>query len=247
MLPTSLAIDVLNRQIAVAEAKEPPAAVAREEEYFRANIGNVEAPEDILEDFRLYRYVMTAFDLQGAMDARAIVQKVLEEGADETSDLAVRLSDAKYRELTEAFAFNLSGNLKLLLPDFIDEVAARYQRVQLEIDAGETSNGARLAAYFDRRMEGITSWFQVLADPPLREVVFTALNLPDSVQTEDIDKLAARLEDRIALTDLQDPEKRTEFIQRFAINTDIASTSFTAQNAAVQILAASGVSFNSLL
>ncbi|MEM1410136.1 MAG: DUF1217 domain-containing protein, partial [Pseudomonadota bacterium] len=132
MVTTLLAIDTFNRQLATAQASGPPAQVVREETYFRENIANITTPEELLADFRLYRYVMTAYDLAEAIDSRAIVQRVLEEGSDDAEDLAVRLNDPRFQRLTDELGFAVAGNLKLLLPNFIDQVAAQYQRVALE-------------------------------------------------------------------------------------------------------------------
>ncbi|NNU17349.1 DUF1217 domain-containing protein [Parvularcula sp. ZS-1/3] len=244
MISTVLATELLNRRLVQAETQAPPPQVRRETDYFRANIGEVETPEDLLADFRLYRYVMTAYDLEGALDAKAIIGRVLEEGSDDRSDLANRLNDAKYRELTDALGFSVAGNLKLQLPDFLDKVASRYQRVQLEIEAGETNNGARLSAYFDRKIGEVSSWFEVLADPPLRDVMFTALSLPQELQGADIDKLAERFEKAIPLQDLKDEARREQFLYRFAINNDIVQTQVASGSAAVRLLAASAPQTN---
>ena len=166
---------------------------------------------------------MTAYDLAEAIDSRAIVQRVLEEGSDDAEDLAVRLNDPRFQRLTDELGFAVAGNLKLLLPNFIDQVAAQYQRVALEREAGETNNAVRLAAYFDRQITEASGWFAVLADPPLREGVLTALQIPQAFQTLDPDRLVEELEERYAFADFQDTEKRQEFITRFAIFTEIAA------------------------
>lgn len=238
MISTVLATQLLDRRFVQAETAAPPPQVQRETDYFRENIGQVETAEDLLADFRLYRYVMTAYDLQGALDAKAIIGRVLEEGSDDASDLANRLNDAKYRELTDDLGFSVAGNLKLQLPDFLDEVASRYQRVQLEIEAGEVNNGARLSAYFERKIGEVSSWFEVLGDPPLRDVMFTALGLPQELQGADIDDLVNRFESAIPLNDLKDEAKRDQFLYRFAINNDLQTTPTVTGSSAVQLLAA---------
>lgn len=237
MIPTLLAADILSRRIEQAASEAPPPPIARETAYFRAEIGKVESPEDLIADFRLYRYVMTAFDLSDALGSQAIVRKVLEEGTDDRDDLANRLSDSKFRELADTLGFSVAGNLKLQLPNFLDEVAARYQRAQLEIEAGETNNAARLSSYFDRRIVEADSWFEVLADRPLRDVVFTTLRLPEAMQTLDVDRLKAELEDRYDLADFQDAEKRADFLRRFAIFSDLGGAGGSSpSSSALQLL-----------
>ena len=73
----------------------------------------------------------------------------------------------------------------------------------------------RLALYFERKAPGLTSFYQVLADPALAQVVRTALGLPDSFASADIDKQVALFESKIDIADLKDPEKLSKFMQRF--------------------------------
>lgn len=247
MVTTLLALDLLNRKIETAATKPPSPVIERETAYFRETIGTIETPEELLEDFRLYRYVMTAFDMTEAMEAKAIVRKVLEEGADAPGALANRLADKKYKDLTNALGFSVAGNLKLTFPDFIDEIAGRYERAKLELDAGETNNAVRLASYFERKIGDAGSWFEVMADRPLREVVFTALQLPDAMQTLDVDRLRDELQARFDFANFQNAEKRAAFIERFALLSDLEGTGSAQPTSAALQLLGSPTGLNRLL
>ncbi|GGY51205.1 DUF1217 domain-containing protein [Parvularcula lutaonensis] len=246
MISTLLAIDIFNRQLDGGEMRTP-AKVTRETDYFRSRIGSVETPDDLISDFRLYRYVMTAFDLADAAPQKALVKRVLSEDPSAEGSTAARLADAKFRELSEAFGFGVAGNLKLKLPDFLSEVESRYTRVSAELSIGETSNGARLAAYFDRKIPDAGSWYEILADKPMREVVFTALQMPDAMQTLDVDRLAQELERRFAFEFFQDAEKREEFIRRFAIFSDMNNLSTSTPGAGALSLLTAASRANLLL
>jgi hypothetical protein len=219
-----------NKEVLQAEAKAAqdtgrklPLAKFNEREiaYFRENIGNVSSAEELLADERLYRFALTAFDLESQIGSRALVKKVLEEGVADKDSLANKLVDKKFRDFARAFAFAESGDRNVRNPNFAEEVVAKFRRVKLEGDAGEDNIGVRLAAYFDRKASGLTSWFSVLGDKALREVVFTALDLPNEMQRTNPDKLAEIFEDRLDLEELKDPEKRQKFLQRFTLLYDI--------------------------
>ncbi|MEM9810301.1 MAG: DUF1217 domain-containing protein [Pseudomonadota bacterium] len=330
MLPTLVALDVFNRSLSEGRPEPTVAAeVERETDYFRDTIGEVESADDLLADFRLYRFAMTAFDLSETLESRAIVQRVLSENPQDQDALSRRLQDSRFR--TMATSFDL-GKLQTLSPQveslieqraqqpsflrpaieptatneglrlaadfldtaetltswdqvlnddnlsevvftaldipieiqladddelieelekrydiadfqmarkredfaklfarqydvevtgFIDQVAEQYRVVRSEIGAGETNNGVRLASYFGRQAENITSWFQVLAEEPLRQVVFTALSIPLEAQGMDVDRLAEQLAERYDIADFQDPEERERFIERFAVQFDL--------------------------
>jgi hypothetical protein len=219
-----------NREVLKAEAKAAqdtgrklPLAKFNEREiaYFRENIGNVSSAEELLADERLYRFALTAFDLESQIDSRALVKKVLVEGVADPDSLANKLVDKKFRDFARAFAFAESGDRNVRNPNFAEEVIGKFRRVKLEGDAGEDNIGVRLAAYFDRKASNLTSWFSVLGDKALREVVFTALDLPNEMQRTNPDKLAEIFEDRLKLDELKDPEKRQKFLQRFTLMYDI--------------------------
>ncbi|MEM7740916.1 MAG: DUF1217 domain-containing protein [Pseudomonadota bacterium] len=249
MLTTLVSIDVFQRSLATGQPAPIIASeVDRETEYFRDKIGQVSSVEDLMADFRLYRYALTAFDLSDTLDQKAIIERVLSESTIDPESLVNKLSDDRFTEMAEAFDVFVLGTFKLTDPGFIDEVAERYRVVRSEEAEGEINQGVRLASYFLRNIEDVESWYEVLADPPLREVVFTTLGIPQEVQASDVDQLAADLERRFAIADFQDPEERDRFVQRFAIQHDLGNASIaTSSSAALTLLQSAASSSLSLI
>ena len=54
--------------------------VQRQTAYFQANISKVKTVDDLLNNSKLYNYVMTAFGLQDMTYAKGLIRKVLEGG-----------------------------------------------------------------------------------------------------------------------------------------------------------------------
>lgn len=207
-----------DRQIEVV--RQDP-LTARETQYFRENIGKVSTAEEFVADERLYRYALTAFDLESQIFAKALVKKVLNEGIRDPKALANQLVDRKWNQFARAFAFAEVGDFNVKNPAFVEGVIQRYERVQLEQKVGEDNIAVRLAVYGERKLAGVSSWFSVLADRALREVVFTALDLPNEVATQNPDRLNEILKDRFNIEDFKDPEKLDKFLQRFTLLYDI--------------------------
>lgn len=203
------------------EAVQKDGPVQRESEYFRENIGKISTAEEFVADQRLYRYALTAFDLESQIFARALVEKVLEEGIQDPKALANQLVDRKWNTFARAFAFAEVGNFNTSNPDFVEGVIDRYERVKLEERLGEENIAVRLAVYGDRKLPGVSNWFTVLGDTALREVVFTALDLPPEVAGQNPDRLKALLEDRFDIEKFKDPEELDKFLQRFSLMYDI--------------------------
>jgi hypothetical protein len=86
----------------------------------------------------------------------------------------------------------------------------------------------RLALYFQRKAHEITNWYDVLADTALASVVRTALGLPNSFATADIDKQAQLFEQKLNISDFTDPQKLGKFLTRFTSMYEINNPTSTA-------------------
>ncbi|WEX79114.1 DUF1217 domain-containing protein [Sinorhizobium numidicum] len=82
--------------------------VAREAEYYKANIGKVASVDEFLDDYRLYSYAMKAHGLEDMTYAVAFMRKVLESDLKDDNSFANRLTDERYRNFAEAFSFGAS-------------------------------------------------------------------------------------------------------------------------------------------
>jgi hypothetical protein len=215
--------------------------VARDIEYFRKNIGKVESADELVKDYRLYRVVLSAYGLDAQINSQALMKKVLAEDWSDPKAMANRLVDSRYREIAKAFNFHFFGNIKLKTTSFVEGVMDRFVTAEFEKSTENTNPGVRLALYFKRMAPNITSWYQVLGDKPLYEVVRTALQIPAAGSQTGIDGQAKLLERRIGLANLKDPAALERLIGRFLANYDQANASATLSVASlVQPLAVSG-------
>lgn len=208
----------LTRSLTAAAAQPQ---VARETEYYLANIENVKSIDDFLSDDRLFNYAMKAWGLEEMNYAKALMRKVLTEGIDSDQAFANTLSDSRYKEFAEAFNFARYGETTTIFDRTRQGTVDLYVRQTVEEDAGEQNEGVRLALYFDRKAEGITNAYDVLADAALLQVVQTALSLPETMSLLDLDRQAELINDRLDLEDLKDPEKLAEFLTQFAAKWEI--------------------------
>jgi hypothetical protein len=201
----------------------------RETEYYLANITKAKSIEDFLGDDRLFKYAMKAFGLKDMDYAKAFMKKVLTEGIEDPDSFANSLSDKRYLEFATTFDFEGFGSTATVFNRAQQGTVDKYLRQTLEEDAGKQNEGVRLALYFERKAPTLTSYYQVLADPALAQVMRTALGLPDSFASADIDKQVALFESRIDIADLKDPEKLSKFMQRFTSLWEISNPTSSAQ------------------
>lgn len=227
-------------------AKQPQ--VARETEYYLANIEKVKSIDDFLGNDRLYRYAMKAWGLEDMTYAKAFMRKVLTEGVSSSQSFANKLSDTRYRQFATAFDFAANGETATTLDAAKQGTVDRYVRQKLEQDAGSQNEGVRLALYFERSASNITSAYSILGDKALLKVVQTSLGLPTTMSLLDIDRQAEMITDRLDLADLKDTKKLQSFLTSFAAKWDIDNQS-TSQTSPVALLiqpTETGVSSNLL-
>ena len=195
--------------------------VSRETEYYRDHIGSVESIDEFLADRRLYAYAMKAFGLADMTYATAFIRKALEGGIDDDDSFANRLQDPRYREFVETFNFVRHKAATTVFDRAQSGTIDRYLRQTLEEEAGRQNEGVRLALYFQRKAPTLESALEILGQPALLKVVQVALGIPPETAAQDIDKQAATIASRLDLDDFSDPQKLTDFLNRFATLWDV--------------------------
>ena len=133
------------------------------------------------------------------------------------------------------------------LSTFADEILAQYRARSFETAVGEQNNTYRLAMNAERELPALAAkstsatakWYTVLGNAPLREVMQTALGLPKSFSSIDIDQqvtvLKARAEAAFGSSDLaqfKDMGKMEALTRRFLLQSEIQGQAVASSPAA---------------
>lgn len=243
------------------EAFDSSAPMRREEAYFREKIGNVRTAEDLVSDRRLLKVALGAFGLDGDINNKFFIRKVLEEGTTEKTALANRLSDKTYRALSEAFGFDDAKAPETTKTGFADKILSRYSDKQFETAVGEQNSSLRLAMNAQRELtelakkesSDLTKWYTVLGSEPLRQVMQTAFNLPKAFASIDLDQQVRQIRDKFdgmmgteSLSTLSDPKQMDKLLKRFLTMSQITDNARTLTSPALQILQSGGSSYSIL-
>ncbi|WP_128254879.1 DUF1217 domain-containing protein [Falsirhodobacter deserti] len=223
----------------------------RDEDYFREKIGSITSAEELVSDRRLLKVALGAFGLDDEINSRFFIRKVLEEGTEEKSALANRLSDKSYATMAEAFDFKVGATKEA---GFADKILSRFSDRQFELAVGEQNNDMRLALNAERELATLagksssdtTKWYTVLGSSPLRNVFQTAFGLPSSFAAIDLDQQVRQMQDKMqsllgtdSLSALEDPEKMDTLIKRFLTMSQI-NNSAAAQSPVLQLFQSNG-------
>ncbi len=231
-------------------ARQP--TVQRDEAYFRQNIGRIDTAEQLVADRRLLTVALAAFGLEGEVNNRAFLRKILEDGTLKPDALANRLSDKRFRDLSAAFGFGDFSTPRNKLSDFADRIIPQSRARQFEASVGRQSDTMRLALNAERELSRLATrnlsddaiWFTIMGNKPLRQVIDTALGLPASFASLPVDQQLQNYKDfasrRLGLNsprDLARPEAMERTIRQFVIRSDAQATSpATPGFAALQLL-----------
>lgn len=211
-------------------------AQQRDEAYFRDRIGKADTAEKLVSDKRLLRIALTAFGLEGDLNSKAFIQKVLEGGTLKEGSLANKLANKQYQKFAAAFGYGDFSVPRTKISTFPDEILSQYHARSFEKDVGQQNNAYRLALNAEREIPDLAGkstsekakWYSLLGNPPLREMIQTALGLPKSFAAIDIDQQVSTIQTKTeaafgspSLSQFKDPAKLDALVRRFMLRSEM--------------------------
>lgn len=218
------------------EAFNASSDIQRDVDYFRDNISEVTSAEELVSNYRLLKVALGAFGLDDDINNKYFIERILDEGTLDANSLSNKLSDKRYLKLAEAFGFGNVNTPKTLQGDFPDEIVSSYQNKQFEIAVGEQDANMRLAMNIDTELTEIANkdttnngrWYSVMGNEAVRSVLETALGLPSSVSSLDLDQQLGIFRDKAKqyfgnseISQFSDPENREDLVKLFLIRAEL--------------------------
>lgn len=218
------------------------AQIRNDREYMESKLSSPMSLEDFMDDSRLLRVTMTAFDLGGEEWKRGFIDKVLTESSDPESSFLERLNNAQYMRFAEALSPNEKGTINLST-DALTDLGNRFEAASFKVEVGEIDDNMRLGLNFQSEIGELVSasssdeanLFRLLGSVPVRAVLESALNLPSDIGNLSVEKQAeifdAKLQSTFGIqnvSDLTDPDVVNRVITRFhaieSLNGEISSS-----------------------
>ena len=212
--------------------KEIDAYAARPEvkeqiDLFRKAAREMDNPADLIAKPKAYNFVLRAYGLDGFSRNTGMVIKALVEAPDSASSPA--RFDERFRAMADGMAFlGRDGMPPFKDSAFIDKVVDSYHRWAFEASVGEADANLRTTLFAQRTLPKISSPYEILGDTNLTSFVFGAIGLPASASGQDIDKLAAKIKEKVDFDRLGDPAYFDNLANRFLANSSgVAASSFS--------------------
>ncbi len=172
-------------------------AVKKEIEYVKQQIAAMKSPDDLYKNYRVMRFVLSAYGLDSELKYPGRIKKVLESDMSDQNSLANKLRDARYREIASALAIKSTGVKTLQNATTLDAIVQKYTINEYEKSFEQQNPAIREGLYFLRNIGKVTSPYEILADPVLSKVVRTVLGLPDQIALQPIESQAELITKRL--------------------------------------------------
>lgn len=212
----------------------------RNAEYFAENIKKVGSAAELVKDHRLLSVALGAFGLQDDLANKYFIQRILEDGTESDDALANRLVDQRYRDLSDAFGFGPGAVRATSNSEKMAGILAMSRVQAFEVAVGEQDESMRIALTAERELQSLAvgtesddaKWFSLMAMPPLRKMLETALGLPSSFGRIDIDQQmkvfrekTGSVTGRTVVAQFADQDIREKMIRLFLVRSQISETS----------------------
>ncbi|MCJ8517576.1 hypothetical protein ABID21_000347 [Pseudorhizobium tarimense] len=184
MVSTYLSYDLVNRDMfKTLQRVASDQQVAREAQYYQENIGKVSTIEEFMDDYRLYSYAMKAYGLEEMTYAKAFMKKVLESDLGDPNSYANLLTDERYKTFAAGFSFSASGATPIAQSAAQQEdMLELYDQSILAMEDAV----AEETRYYKVMIAQVDNVDDILQNDRLRQYVFGALGIDDSVYSYDV-------------------------------------------------------------
>ena len=190
----------------------------QEIERFRARAAEINSVDELLRDRRSLTLVLEAFQLEGEIDKRAVIRRLLTENPANESSFANRMVHPRYRQINAAFGGREGKPLGD--PALVERLVQQAMLNRFEKAAGEGNSGMREALYFQRRIGTVRSISELMSDRALTEVVRGALGLPAQFGLLSFEQQKALLTRRVDLSAFADPKAVGRMVQRYLVQAE---------------------------
>ncbi|SHH79606.1 DUF1217 domain-containing protein [Cognatishimia maritima] len=210
---------------------------------FRERIASITTPEEFVQDFEVYSFVMRAFDLEDQIFGKAMIRKVLESDPSDDESLVNRLTNANLRDLHDALGFTTEAGPQT--PDFSnvawqESIVDNYFNTVFRNENAEQNNTVGTVLELREKVGEIDKWLDVLKDKEMGEFFRTALGLPKEMAALELEQQERIFEERFDIEKLKDPEVVQGLITKYVAISDVLNPpQFTTNSVAVSLLSSS--------
>ncbi len=214
---TALKLAETNQTADIASTEKQP-AVARDIAAFQKAIAAAPDTATLLKNPDFLKVLLTANGLGDQLAYPALAQKVLLSDPSDSNSLVSRLANTTWTATNKTYQFSTKGLAVIQDPAVQAKLADAYAEVQWRQSLDASTPGLSNALTFRAQAATITSPYDILGNAILRDVVTTALGLPEEIAVQPVETQAAAITSRMALSQLKDPRFVDTLTQRYLLD-----------------------------
>lgn len=229
---TALKIAQANQKKDVAnEAKVPQ--VARDLAAFTSAVNKATSAKQLLQNPTVLKVLLTANGLGSQAKYPALAQQALMSNPSDPNSLANKLAHTNSQWLSVAQTYNFaSKGLSVIQdPKVLSAVTNGYSEVMWRQSLDKQTPGLSNALYALQNAKKFTSAVQILADPVMRNVVTTALGIPQQIAFQSVSTQEKAINNRLDVANFQKPNFVQSFVDRYLVTTQAAAQAKTSSGA----------------
>lgn len=198
------------------------AAFQNDIDTFKTRVKEVENIDDFLNDYRLLKTVLEAYGLDSEINKRGFIKKILTDDPNDPKALVNLVNDGRYRDLAAEIRAHI-GVTSLKSNTFAEKVESRLIQQRYEKNLDAETPGIRQALRFKEEASSITSAFDILGNPILRDVALGATGLPLEIVFQTVESQGRTLESRLDIERFKEPNYVDRVIQQYLASVDTAA------------------------
>jgi hypothetical protein len=214
---TALKLAEANQTSDIATTEKQP-AVARDIAAFQKAIAAAPDAATLLKNPDFLKVLLTANGLGDQVAYPALAQKVLLSDPSDKNSLVVKLANTTWTDTNKTYQFNTKGLAVIQDPAVQARLADAYAEVQWRQSLDASTPGLSNALTFRAQAATVTSPYDILGNSILRDVVTTALGLPEEIAVQPVETQAAAITSRMDLAQLKDPRFVDTLTQRYLLD-----------------------------
>ena len=223
-----------------------------ESTYYQEQVPKLKTVDDLLKNRRLINFTLTAAGIDPKTITDDMAKKLFKSDLSDPKSYVNTQTDKRLKQIVASFNFDAKGNLIQSAAGSVQDrghqqqILDGYLQNELEVQQGDENPGVRLALYFERKAQTITSAYDLLGDNALLQFFKTTFQMPDGFSNMKVEQQKAIVEKKITMSDLKDPAKVKKLVQRFSVMYDMAQDTFASGAASVLSGSSGGISADTL-
>ncbi|MEI6159102.1 MAG: DUF1217 domain-containing protein [Roseococcus sp.] len=198
-------------------ATEPQQKRAMEQ--FKRAVDRAPDVKTALRDPRVLQVITTALGIPEGANQVGLATRVLLSDLKDSTSLANRLGDKRWRSAAETLDLAARGIQALRDPQLQAGLADGLRRAQWNRNLEQEQPGLGDAVLFKEHATAVDSnIYAVLGDPIIRRVVTGALGLPPEIAIQSVETQARAVRARLDITKLEDPKEVQRLAERYLMN-----------------------------